>query len=357
MDRRTVLKGLSLGLPTFFAACEAGAMSNTAFFVPPEDAPHELTFMQWPASRKVYSDRWFLRALQATILRLANTIAAFEPVILLADPALHGKIRPRLASGVTLWDIPTEDLWARDSGPITARVPHGQRRVSHIRFNGWGGKQLHRLDAQIAQACADRLGLPLHPSPLSGEAGAVEQDGHGLLIAHESSWVNPNRNPSMTRAQIEAALLEAYGASRMLWAPGLRGEDITDYHIDSLVRLTGPGRALINLPKHPDPRDPFHRAAEQTMRALRSAGLEFDVIPEPEMRRVTSPDFVASYANFYVCNGTVIAPEFGDSETDAQAARALARHYPDREVVTLNVDEIGEVGGGIHCATHELPAA
>jgi agmatine deiminase len=204
---------------------------------------------------------------------------------------------------------------------------------------------------------AGRLGLPLLASPLVGEAGGVEQDGHGLIIAHESSWVHDNRNPGLTRDEIGAALIEAYGADRLIWAPGLRDLDITDYHIDSLARLTGPGRVLVNLPQDPDPDDPFHRAALETTDILRAAGLEIDVIPEPVRRRVDAEDFVASYANFYLCNGAVIAAQFGDRDIDAIAVAALQRHFPGREVVTLNVDALGEIGGGIHCATHEVPAA
>ncbi len=352
--RGFLMAGLALG-----AAAGTGGPVRAAgrFRVPPEEARHEATVMQWPVSPVVHDDAEFLDMLQATIASIANTIAAFEPVILLAAAEHHAAARKRLTAGITLWDIPTEDLWARDSGPIVVSDGAGNRAVRHIRFNGWGGRQVHHHDGQIATRMAERLGLPVLPSPLQGEAGGVEQDGHGLLIAHESSWVHDNRNPGMTREAVGAALLEAYGADRLIWAPGLKNEDITDYHIDSLARLTGPGRVLVNLPADPDPGDPFHRAALQTEAILRAEGLEIEVIPEPTRRRVASIDFVASYANFYLCNGAVIAAEFGDRDTDAQAVAALRRHYPGREVVTLNVDALGEIGGGIHCATHEVPAA
>jgi agmatine deiminase len=352
MNRRRFLAS-SLTLPLVAGP----ATGQGTFRVPPEEAPHELTLMQWPCSPLVYDDPAFLSDVQATILRIANTIAAFEPVVLLADAALHSTIQPRLTAGVTLWDIPTEDLWARDSGPIIAVDGRGNRQISHIRFNGWGNRQPHTHDGQIAPRTATRLDLPLIPSPLQGEAGGVEQDGHGLLIAHESSWLHDNRNPGMTRDDIGAALLQAYGANRLIWSAGLRDEDITDYHIDSLLRLTGPGRVLMNLPQDPDPDDPFHAAALQTHADIVAAGLTPDIIPEPNRRRVKSIDFVASYANFYVCNGAVIAAQFGDSDTDSQAVAALRRHYPDRDIITLNVDPLGEIGGGIHCATHEVPAA
>ncbi len=332
------------------------AAENHHFIVPPEEAPHERTFMQWPVNRKVHPEGVFLDILQQTIADIANTIVEFEPVVMLVDKLNQRKARSRLLSKVELWDIPTEDLWCRDAGPLFARGGDGQLVVSHIKFNGWGGKQIHERDGLIAKRVAERLELPIVSSGVIGEAGGVEHDGHGLLMAHESSWVNENRNPGQTRADVERKLLSAYGADRMIWSTGVWGEDITDYHIDSLARFTGPNRALINLPDNPDQGDPFHQAAIETYDTLVAAKLEVEVIPEPEKRRVNNIDFVASYANFYVCNGGVIAAQFGDQETDTIAKKALEKHYPDREVVTLNVDALGEVGGGIHCATQQMPA-
>lgn len=357
MDRRTFLyTGAACGILSGTGGI-AMANSERAFVVPPEEDPHELTFMQWPVSRKVHPDREFLGALQHTIADIANTIAEFEPVILLAAKDDHRSARRLVSQSVDLWDIATEDLWCRDSGPLFAKQPNGARIVSHIQFNGWGAKQIHQRDGQVASQVAERLGFEMIPSGLTGEAGGVEHDGHGLLMAHESSWHNDNRNPGLTRDEIGDRLLRAYGAQQIVWSPGVWGEDITDYHIDSLARFTGPGRVLMNLPAHPDRADPFHLAALETHDRLIAAGLNVETIPEPERRRVDSIDFVASYANYYVCNGAVIAAQFGDSESDRTAQDALQRHFPEREIVFLNADALGEVGGGIHCATQQLPAA
>ena len=348
LTRGTAAGVLSMGRPAY-------TKDATGFFVPAEERRHLRTFMQWPVSRQVYRDPVFLAMVQQTIADVANTIADFEPVVMLADASHHAAARQLLSEAVELWDIPTEDLWCRDAGPIFLIDGHGGMAVSHIQFNGWGERQVNRHDRQIAERVAARLGLDLLPTGLKGEAGGVEQDGHGLLLAHESSWVHRNRNPGLSRGKLDEKLLRAYGAERIIWAPGLRDQDITDYHIDSLARLTGPGRVLMNLPDRPDPRDPFHKAALETHDILEAAGLEIEVIPEPERRRGTGDDFVASYANYYVCNGAVIAAQFGDRETDAIAREALMRHYPSREVVMLNVDPLGEIGGGIHCATHQMP--
>ncbi len=354
MNRRQMIAGSTVAVALAWPVMSEAAPK---IVVPPEEDPHELTFMQWPVSRKVHSDKYFLDLLQKTIADIANAIADFEPVIMLAANEDHGRARKHLSKNVELWDIPTEDLWCRDSGPLFAYTSDGKRVVSHIQFNGWGGKQIDKRDGKIAAAVAERLGFPIVPSGLKGEAGGVEHDGHGLLMAHESSWVNANRNPKMPKSEVEARLLAAYGAKRMIWSKGVSARDITDYHIDSLARFTGPGRVLVNLPDEPDSRDPFHQAALDTHDALVAAQLKVEVIPEPHKRRVDSVDFVASYANYYVCNGAVIAAQFGDKETDKVAVDALKKHYPGREAVTLNVDALGEVGGGIHCATQQLPAA
>ncbi|HAR52352.1 agmatine deiminase family protein [Roseovarius nubinhibens] len=355
MNRRNLLAaGGAAGLAAM--AGRGVAAGGEGYAVPPEEALHARSFMQWPVNRKVHPDPVFLDMAQQTIADIANNIAEFEPVTLLADKADHTRARKKLSARVELWDIPTEDLWCRDAGPIFVVNGAGDLAVSHIQFNGWGEKQVHARDAKIAARVAERLGLRLLPSGLRGEAGGVEQDGHGLLLAHESSWVNDNRNPGLSRDEIEARLLAAYGAERMIWSDGVWGEDITDYHIDSLARFTGPGRVLINLPDDPDMGDPFHLAALDTYDRLLAEGLNVEVIPEPHRRRIKSIDFVASYANYYVCNGAVIAAEFGDRQADKIARAALARHYPGREIVTLNVDPLGEMGGGIHCATQQMPA-
>ena len=356
INRRQFLVGSSAAVVALSNPLESVLASpRSNLYVPAEESPHELTFMQWPVNLDVYGDKNFLALTQRTIAEIASTISEFEPVVLLADASHHRSISRLVSEAVELWDIATDDLWCRDSGPLFAKNKNGDLVISHIKFNGWGNRQAHTNDGRIVAEIARHLSMPVVPSGLVGEAGGVDHDGQGLLIAHESSWLNPNRNPGMSRDDIEERLLAAYGADTMIWAPGLGGEDITDYHIDSLARFTGPGRVLINLPDNPDEDDVFHMAALETHDLLKSAGLLLDVIPEPEYRRVNSLDFVASYVNYYVCNGAVVTAEFGDEESDEAACRALQDHYPGREVVSLNVDALGDIGGGIHCATQQMP--
>ena len=329
------------------------------FHMPPEDAPHERTFMQWPVSLTVY-DRQSLSAVQANIAAIANAIAQFEPVVMLVSGTAAISARRQLSKAVELWDIPTEDLWCRDAGPTFVQDSAGNLAVSHIRFNGWGNKQLHRNDAQIAAQVAKRLGLPLLETGLIGEQGGVEHDGAGTLIAHASSWVNSNRNKGSTD-QIGKLLTHALGAKSIIWAPRVKGKDITDYHIDALARFVSPGSVLIQIGDEIDREDPWSIAAFETLSILEKArdarGQRLDIIrlPEPIDIRSDNPEFVASYVNYYVCNNAVIMPEFGDKIADARAKSLLASLYPGRKMVALNIDALGEAGGGIHCATQQQP--
>lgn len=368
-DRRDVVFGAcasGLAIAASVAGCTNAALSAADprladYDMPLESEPHERTFMQWPVSRDVY-DAATLRRVQGSIARIANAIAEFEPVVMLASGPSAQAARGQLSQAVELWDVATDDLWCRDSGPTFVKNSAGELAVSHIRFNGWGNKQPHRNDGQIAAAIAARLGLPLLDTGLVGEQGGVEHDGAGTLLAHASSWVNPNRNQG-SEAQIAGLLQNALGAEKTIWAPGIIGADITDYHIDALARFVAPGKVLIQLPEAVDPNDPWSVSAFETYEILKQStdasgrALELVVIPEPVNIRSAAADFVASYVNYYVCNGAVITAEFGDRDADDTAQSMLRDLYPGRAIVGLNVDPLGENGGGIHCATQQQPKA
>ena len=253
--------------------------------------------MQWPVDPAVYTDRYHLEQVQKTISTIANTISAFEPMIMLADAAFHASARKLLSDQVELWNTPTNDLWYRDSGPIIAFDGTGQRVLSHIQFNGWGNEQPHNHDAQIAKRVAAALDFNVIPSGLVEEAGGIETNGTGTLIAHESSWINDNCNPTLSEDQISKRLLAAYGADQIIWSQGVAGVDITAYHIDSLARFVAPEHVVANLPAQLDTYDRFHSAAVETIATLRDRGVIVDVIEEPTKPRLRELDFVASYVN------------------------------------------------------------
>ena len=331
--------------------------------VPLESDRHERTFMQWPSRSKIYGSQKALDAVRAKIVLIAQTIARFEPVVVLARAEQRETAARELGPAVEVWPIATEDLWCRDSGPTFVVSKSGaQLAVSDLGFNGWGNKQSHADDGLIAKRVAKRLGLTVYANGLFGEAGGVEVDGAGTAIAHESSWINRNRNKG-TKADVERLLLDALGAERMIWAPGVKGADITDYHIDALARFVKPGQIVLQLGNAIDRSDPWSVAAFETYAILKAArdaqGRKFDIVvipdPDPVKIRSRSRNFVSSYVNYYVCNGAVIGAEFGDDNADAKANAVLAQLYPGRAITSLNVDPIGEAGGGIHCATQQQP--
>lgn len=333
---------------------------SLGFQMPEESTRHERTFMQWPVNQSVYPDPDFLFDVQKNIALIANSISQFEPVIMLADKAYHASTRKLLSHKVELWDIATDDLWCRDSGPVFLKNEKDQLAALSFNFNGWGNKQVHKNDKNIAEKIIQKLGVHLFDSGLVGEAGGFDYDGAGTMIAHESSWVNKNRN-QLSRDEIEQRLMEAVGAQKVIWAPGVSGKDITDYHIDSLARFVGPGVIYMQLPDQMDQYDPWSRAAFETFEILKDTAdadntiLEVIDVPEPVITRSKQDDFVAAYPNYYVCNGAVICAQYGDEETDTISLTTLKELYPKREVVQLNVDALGEIGGGIHCATQQQP--
>ncbi len=330
------------------------------FRMPLESDPHERTFMQWPARPDIYGSRRALDTVRDKIALIAQSIAKHEPVVVLARPDQLADATKRLGAGIETWPIETEDLWCRDSGPTFLVSDKGELAISELNFNGWGNKQTHKDDGRIAARVAERLGLRVFESGVVGEGGGVENDGAGTLLAHASCWVNRNRNKG-DKAEVEARLLAALGASHMIWAPGIKGADITDYHIDALARFVKPGQVLIQLPAKVDAGDPWSASAFETHEILKQARdaegrkLDIVVIPEPLNIRSRNRDFVSSYVNYYVCNRAAIGAEFGDDKADAEAARILGQLYPGRAIVSLNVDPIGEAGGGIHCATQQQP--
>ncbi len=362
--RKFSLMGMAAMMPkTLLASTLAkGSAMAAGFKFPLESDPHVRTFMQWPARKSIYGNQDDLDAVREKIALIANAIAKFEPVVMLARPEQIEDAQTQLNANIALWPIETEDLWARDSGPSFVLNAQGKLAQTEFNFNGWGNKQTHKDDGRIARRVAEKLGLDVFDNGIVGEGGGIEVDGTGTALAHASCWINSNRNSGDLK-QVERLLLDAVGAEKMIWAPGIKGADITDYHIDALARFVKPGQVLIQLPDKIDQNDPWSISAFETYKVLKKATdaqgrkLEIVVIPAPVDIRSQQDDFVSSYVNYYVCNGAVIGAEFGDDKADAKAADILAELYPNRRIVSLNVDAIGEAGGGIHCSTQQQPVS
>ena len=332
--------------------------------MPSEEDPHERTWMCWPSSTEIWDSG--LADVQETIANLATAISTFEPVTLLARPDHVTALRSRLNGAIDILEAPVDDLWARDTLPnfLIRETQDGRRELgtSHATFNGWGSKQIHDGDTQLARLVADHLRNELIDSGLIGEGGGVEVDGGGNVLASKSCWVNANRNPGLSDQQVESALLAMLGASRVLWIDGLAGKDITDGHIDTLARFAGQRTIVIDRPAFDDSSDPWVVTAAKTkaqVAEFRTAtGDPYRVVEvvQPTKVRRSGDQILSTYMNFYVCNNAVIAPEFGDEKADAAARQVLAKLFPSREIVLVNIDALAAGGGGIHCATQQQPA-
>ncbi|MGR4878489.1 agmatine/peptidylarginine deiminase [Streptomyces sp. LARHCF249] len=347
-SRRTALRSAD--------AAAAGRIS-----VPPDDVRHVRTWMAWPSKRAIWGRD--LAGVQQDIALIARTVARYEPVLMCAaDESTAAAARARCGSAVTvLSSVPVDDLWMRDTGAVFRRDGTGAVDAIGLNFNGWGGKQAHRKDAEVARLLAAHESLPFTAADLVGEGGAVETDGDGTLMATESSLVNKNRNPGLDRAQIEARVLAAYGADKMIWTPGIKGQDTTDDHIDVTSRFVRPGVVMVQVPPA-DRTDIWAKDAREQLAVLSAAtdarGRRLQVIrvDGPRTLRSDHPGFVDSYLNFHLVNGAVITSRFGDEATDAGARQALAAAFPGRAVVQLDVDRLMGGGGGIHCSTMQQPA-
>ncbi|MEV2258923.1 agmatine deiminase family protein [Streptomyces anulatus] len=372
--RRTVLRTLGgLGVLAFgAAACGPDDSASGAVGTGSDRAPegerrfgaewdsHARTFMSWPALESVWAED--LPYVREDIARIARAIAEYEYVVMLARPDQRKAAQRACGSQVEVIPLAVDDMWARDTVPVF--VEEGGEVIGvDFNFNGWGDKQEHTNDARVGRTLLTKYGIPRVEAPLVAEGGSFETDGEGTLLITESSIVNENRNPGLSRDDIEADLIETLGVDKVVWLKGVRGQDITDAHVDSLVRFTAPGVVLLDQAFPGTPPDSWSRAADQARAVLSKAtdarGRRFEVIdlPQPDLDRITGEgdDFVSTYANFYVANDSVFMPRFGDRKADDKARGILQEQFPDRDIVPVVIDTVASGGGGIHCATHDQP--
>ncbi|MGL4304898.1 MAG: agmatine deiminase family protein [Mycobacteriaceae bacterium] len=375
VSRRTLLKASALTTlgAAGLAACSTDSQTadrpspNTSVAppvpqglrMPAESLPHKRTFMSWPPLNSVWegSDG---PAVQEDIARVARAISQFEPVVLLASTQEAASARRACGSEIEVLEIPTDDLWVRDSGPTFVLGPNGLSGID-FHFNGWGNKQEHSRDSSVASEILSHFAIPRIDPALIAEGGSLEIDGEGTLLVTKSSLVIDNRNPGKSQDQIEQSLKELLGVSKVIWVNGIQGKDITDFHIDALARFAGPG--VVALSKPATTGDIWWQAYEQARGILENTtdaqGRSINIVelpePDPENLGERGDSFLGTYANYYVVNDGVIVPEFGDKTADANAVSIVAELHPGRRVVQVDINVIAEGGGGIHCATQQQP--
>jgi agmatine deiminase len=320
--------------------------------MPAEWAPHERTVMCWPARQSLWGEH-FAQA-QADYAEVANAVAAFEPVLMAADPRFAAEARRLCGEDVEVVELPLDDSWARDSGPIFVTGAGGERAGVQFGFNSWGEKFLpYDEDARFATRVLELLGEPRRDAThFVLEGGSITVDGEGTLITTEQCLFEEHRNPALAREEIEAELRSQLGAERVIWLGlGLVEDHDTDGHVDNICAFVEPGKVVLQTVT--DEANPNHAPCQDNLRRLRDAGLE--VVELPWLPYV-EPDVVVPYTNFYICSGGLIVPTRGD-ETDAEALALLESLYPGREAVAVGGETLALGGGGVHCITQQVPAA
>jgi len=351
----------SLGCSTLLASAPAHAANPTGWRMPDEGEPHAATWLAFAASEAIWG-RKLLAGARDSQARIAEAIAGYETVNLLVREQDYDLAYRLCGAAANLVVAPLDDLWLRDSGPVFVEDAQGQRAAIDFNFNGWGNKQAHSHDAELAARVAAHTRTPLLNTRLVLEGGGIEVDGEGSAIITESCVLNPNRNPGVSKAACEAELKRLLGLQKIIWLPGIAGRDITDGHTDFYARFAGPGVVVVHSDTDPASYDYAvtrrHLAILKAATDARGRKLQLIVIPGARSTRprYRNADFAAGYVNFYVCNHAVIAPQFGDTRADRYCRDALRDAFPDRDVVQLDIDAIAAGGGGIHCLTQQQPA-
>jgi agmatine deiminase len=340
-----------------------------AWRMPPETAPHERTWMAFPAAGPTLGDDPAARErFYEAWTSAAHAVAQFEPVTMLVDPSEIARARRMLGDGVEIVETPVDEFWFRDHGPtfvLDDERPGVLGAVDWI-FNGWGAPEWASWDkaAGNARIVADLLGAELVSSLLVNEGGGIHVDGEGTILLTETVQLDPRRNPFADRTRVEAEMARTVGATKAVWLPRGLTRDYDEFgtngHVDIVATIPSPGRLLLhaqNNPAHPD---------FEVTRALRgllaeetdAAGRRFEIIdlPAPETLRDDEGFVDYSYVNHVVVNGGVIACGFGEERADARAREILEEVYPGRRAVTVDARQVFAGGGGLHCITQQQPA-
>ncbi|HEY2316733.1 MAG TPA: agmatine deiminase family protein [Solirubrobacteraceae bacterium] len=322
---------------------------------PAEWEPHERTLMGWPCRTELWGET--MDQARADYATVANAIAAFEPVTMIANPGGDAAdARAACAGNVEILELPLDDSWLRDFGPIyVVDEEGGSRQAVHFGFNAWGEKfSPWDRDAAVGRLVAEHLGDPVVEGGMVLEGGSILTDGVGTLLTTEQCLLNPNRNPAMSREEIEGVLGARLGVQEILWlGMGLLEDRDTDGHVDLIAAFTRPGEVLLQVVGEENPN---HANCQRNLSVLVSHGVQVIEMPYLPYATVAGEEIAASYLNFYLCNGGVIVPVAG-ADCDGAALEIIAGCYPGREVVHVPGLVLAYGGGGPHCITQQVPLA
>ena len=324
------------------------------WMMPPEWAPQDWLWIGFPHDPQEWPE--VLPKAQEQIAAFANAVADSrqEVRLLVRDDVNEARARQLVGGNVTLERRHYGDVWLRDTGPLVVSGPEGKRAARRFGFNGWGGKYLMDGDQTVGAELAEDEGLPLQAADWILEGGAVDGDGTGLVATTEQCLLNPNRNPQLSRDEIEQRLERDLGFNRVLWLGDGLINDHTDGHVDNLARFVAPNTLVI--PRATGSADPNAEIYADARRRAEEASVSVVEIPSPGL--VTSGDHVepASYVNFAITSHLVMVPTFG-SPYDEEGVAAIGALFPDRATIGLPGDAVLAGGGGFHCASQQMPSA
>ena len=322
--------------------------------MPAEWMPHAWIWIGFPHDASLWADD--LVPAQEQIAAFANAVAESgqEVRLVVRDAANEMRARELVSGSVVCERHAYGDIWLRDTGPLTIFDANGARLARRFGFNGWGGKYEMEGDQDIGGTMAEAAGLPSDTMDWILEGGAIDSDGTGLAVTTEQCLLNRNRNPHLSKAEIEARLRDHLGFERVLWlGDGLLG-DHTDGHVDNLARFVAPGVLAIPVPSGPD--DPNAAVYADARARARAFGLDVRDVPSPGRLDEAGIVEPASYMNFAVCNRVVVVPTYG-SYRDEEAVAAIGALFPGRAAVGIPAQAVLTGGGSFHCASQHVPQA
>jgi agmatine deiminase len=319
---------------------------------PPEWAEHEWVWIGFPSHGDLWEDDLEPARLEVAAFAAAvHADGAGEEVRLVAaDPASARSARA-LAPFATVLQEPFGDIWLRDTGPIVLKSGR-DRQLRSFRFNGWGGKYELEGDDTVGLRLAEGAGMEAVRHDWVLEGGAIDVDGTGLAVTTEQCLLNPNRNPGMTREEVEARLREQLGIERLLWLGEGLLNDHTDGHVDNLARFVAENRLAI--PEADHALDPNRDIYEDAARRAEAFGVEVVRIPSPGPTERDGEIVPASYMNFYIGNAAVVVPLYGQPN-DHAAVKAIGALFPGRRAVGFEADHVLTGGGSFHCISQQVP--
>jgi agmatine deiminase len=340
--------------------------AQLGFRMPAEWEPQVAVWLSWPHNRASWPGQF--RPVPYAFAGFVAAISRFEEVRINCAARLQPRAKRLCAAAgadmtkVTFYDHPTNDAWCRDHGPIFVKNKQtGEVAITDWAYNAWGDKYPpYDLDNEIPPSIARKFKMRRFVNDMILEGGSIDVNGQGLLLTSEQCLLNENRNPHLTRDQIEQNLKDYLGVKTVLWVgEGIVGDD-TDGHIDDITRFYKVDGFVTCI--EPNKRDPNHRLLGENLERLRAfrtpKGKPFDVVtlPMPKPFEFRGQRVPASYANFLVINGAVLVPNFRQLKRDAEANEVLRGCFPDRELIPIDCYHLIWGLGTLHCLSQQQPA-